>query len=170
MSELLQKISSYHILNYLLSGVIFCVCIEYFSCFAVLQHDNLFFDSFVYYFIGLIISRIGSIVIEPLLLKTNFVRYSKYEDYVKATKDDTKIEILLETNNMYRTFTSVFLVFGLVKVYECVARCLEFEPINKVALITLFIGVFLLFLFAYKKQSDYIDKRIESYKKNKRGQ
>ena len=51
---------------------------------------------FIYYFIGSVISRIGSLVLGELLKKVKFIRYSSHKDYIEAAKQDKVIEKLLD--------------------------------------------------------------------------
>lgn len=66
MDGLLDKISSYNIFNYLLPCSIFAVVADALTSFHVLQED-IVIGLFLYYFIGLVVSRVGSLVIEPSL-------------------------------------------------------------------------------------------------------
>ena len=66
MKELLDKLSSYNIFNYLLPGILFSVLASKTTELNLIQID-IILGVFVYYFIGLIISRIGSLIIEPIL-------------------------------------------------------------------------------------------------------
>jgi amino acid permease len=117
---------------------------------------------FVYYFVGLIVSRFGSLIIEPFLKKIKFLNFSDYKDFLKASAKDGKIEILSEENNMYRTFIATFLLLGLVKLYYFIANKWTFLNENSDwILILLIIG---MFLFSYRKQTNYITKRINSQK------
>lgn len=163
MKDLLGKLSSYNIFNYLLPGIIFSILVETFTSFHLLQKD-IINGVFLYYFIGLVISRIGSIIIEPLLKSTNFVHFSHYPYFVSASKKDDKLEILSESNNMYRTFCSLFLLLILLKVYERISTCLP--QINKWNAEVTVIGLLILFLFSYRKQNNYITKRVNQFRKS----
>lgn len=159
MKDLLDKISSYNLFNYLLPGVLFAFIASKLTDINLIQQDILV-GAFLYYFIGLVISRFGSIVIEPLLKGISFVKFAEYKDFVTASKKDTKIEILSEANNMYRTFISMFLLLVLLKVYSIFE--LKFPIIKEWSLIVLAILLLFMFLFAYRKQTNYITKRIKS--------
>ena len=67
MEDLLKtisdKLSSYNFFNYLFPGAVFGIVSKYVSCF------NLFFDSWVEniiicYLVGMVLSRIGSIIVD----------------------------------------------------------------------------------------------------------
>lgn len=100
MDKILDKLSSYNIFNYLFPGAVFCVVSDRYFTIPLLQ-DSIIDGLFLYYFVGLVISRFGSIAIEPLLKKLRIIQYSEYADFVEASKADPKIEILSESNNMY---------------------------------------------------------------------
>jgi len=117
MKDLLDKLSSYNIFNYLLPGILFAVFVDDMTSFHILQND-IVVGVFVYYFFGSVISRIGSLLIEPLLRKWGFVKFAPYEDFVRVSKADPNIEILSEANNMYRTICSLMLCVGVVALYD----------------------------------------------------
>jgi uncharacterized membrane protein len=108
----------------------------------------------------MIISRIGSIFIEPILRKSKIVKFSDYEKFISASKRDEKIELFSEINNMYRTFISMFVILLLIVIYEYIS---EFIPLNDAfkTILGLLVLTF-LFLFSYRKQTEYINKRIRS--------
>ena len=161
MNELLEKLSSYNIFNYLLPGIVFVVLADALTTFRFLQKD-IVIGVFLYYFIGLIVSRIGSIIIEPILKWSKFVHFSPYTDFVSASKEDKSLEVLSEVNNMYRTFCALLLSLLLLKIYERFST--SFPILRQSATEFLIIGLLILFLFAYKKQTQYITKRIQHIK------
>ena len=161
MKELLDKLSSYNIFNNLLPGVLFSVLASKMTELELIQKD-IVVGVFVYYFVGLIISRFGSLIIEPLLRKTKFLKFADYKDFIQASAKDGKIEILSEANNMYRTFIATFLLLGLMKLYFLLATKWSFlTDWSDWILVILIIG---MFLFSYRKQTNYITKRINSQK------
>ena len=102
MKELLDKLSSYNIFNYLLPGILFSVIASKVTELNLIQSD-IVIGVFLYYFVGLIISRLGSLIVEPILKKVKFLKFAEYTDFVKVSEKDKKLEILSESNNMYRT-------------------------------------------------------------------
>ncbi|MFY7814014.1 MAG: hypothetical protein ACOVRK_02370 [Chryseobacterium taeanense] len=116
MKEFLDKISSYNIFNYLFPGVLFAYIITNFCGYNLIQKDILI-GVFLYYFIGMIVSRFGSICLEPFLKWINFLKFESYKDFVVASQKDSKIELLSEVNNTYRTLISMLLLALLSKVY-----------------------------------------------------
>jgi len=159
MKDLLEKLSSYNLFNYLFPGIVFAVILKETTAYSVLQ-ENLVIGVFVYYFIGLVISRFGSLVIEPLLKLFSFLKFVDYKDFVSASKKDEKIELLSEINNMYRTLCSMFTLLLLLKIYGWIENKLPILVEWRISL--LIVLLLFIFLFSYKKQTQYITKRIEA--------
>lgn len=158
LSDLLDKLTSYNLFNYLLPGAVFAYFAE--SSFAIkLVPNDLFTAAFVYYFLGVVISRCGSLVLEPLLKKLRFVKFETYPAFLAASEKDAKFEVLVEAANMYRTFASAMLLLLLLALY------IKVESLNPSLLEwrSLIGGsaLAIVFLFAYKKQADYVFNRIK---------
>lgn len=159
MKDLLDKLSSYNLFNYLFPGVLFAVLSKEITTYSFLQ-ENLVTGAFVYYFIGLVVSRFGSLLIEPILRKLSFLKFADYKDFISASQKDSKIELLSEINNMYRTLTSLFILLILLKIYELIeSKFLILKDWNSYILLALLL---FMFLFSYRKQTNYIIKRIKS--------
>lgn len=164
MNEFLSKLSSYNIFNYLLPGVVFAVAADTFTNYALVQSD-LVIGVFVYYFIGLAISRFGSLVLEPLLRKLSFLHFADYAEFVAASEADPKIELLSEINNTYRTLCSAVLLVGLLRLYQAIEVCLPgLQDWTDTILLVLLV---VMFLFSYRKQTEYITKRVKVGRKSK---
>ena len=157
MKELLDKLSSYNLFNYLLPGVLFAAIGERVTSYSLLEKD-IVVGVFVYYFIGLIISRIGSPIIEPFFKAVKFVRFAPYQDFVRASQTDTKLEVLSETNNTYRTFCSLFTALVNLKLYENLEKSHPESFLHSTTLVLCLLLV--LFCFSYRKQTTYITERI----------
>ena len=158
VKEIVEKISSYNLFNNLLPGVLYVYVVSNIANFNLLV-DNVVIAIFLYYFVGLVISRLGSLVIEPLLQETKFVRFAKYEDFLSASEKDEKIELLSEVNNTFRTLISLFALILLTILYDkiTVRFCIPLE----ITVIVLFILLLALFLFSYRKQTNFITKRVK---------
>jgi len=159
MKDLLDKVSSYNLFNYLFPGILFAVIATNITSYMFI-YENLITGAFIYYFIGLIISRFGSLIIEPFLKKTHFLKLADYNKFVQASKKDDKIEILSESNNTYRTLCSMFFLLLLMKIYELIE--LSSPALKTWSPYILIFLLLLLFLFSYRKQTQYITKRINS--------
>lgn len=159
MKELLDKISSYNIFNFLFPGVVFSAFASKLTSYNFLQED-VFTGVFVYYFIGAVISRIGSVLVEPALRKTKIVSFSTYEDFIHASKADSKLEVLSETNNMYRTICALLMSVAAIYLYDKAERYFAFS--NSVTPVVCVVGLLTLFIFSYRKQTAYIKGRVSA--------
>jgi hypothetical protein len=158
MKDLLDKLTSYNLFNYLLPGVIFAALVDSLTTLKLIQ-ANVVIGVFVYYFLGLIISRAGSLVIEPGLKKVGFLKFASYADFLIASKNDPKIEILTEANNMYRTFCAMFILVAVVKIYNYASA--EYAVLAENAPYFSIAALLALFLVSYRKQTTYITKRVK---------
>ncbi|MGG9963194.1 hypothetical protein [Ferruginibacter sp. SUN106] len=161
MKEVFDKLSSYNIFNYLLPGVLFVIISKHFTPYDFIQEDNLI-GGFLYYFIGMVISRFGSLIVEPILKWISFLKFVDYNDYVQASKKDTKIELFSEVNNTYRTVLSLFVVLLLLRLYSIAE--IKYDISTSVTLVILIGLILLMFLFSYRKQTNYLVKRVNTNK------
>lgn len=158
MKEFLDKLASYHFFNYLLPGALFVILADKIANYKMYQTD-IIFGLLLYYFIGLIISRVGSLIIEPFLRRVRFITFADYKDFVSASKNDPKIELLSETNNMYRTLCALFLMLVMLKVYSIAEAA--YPIITSWSEYILSALLLAMFLFSYRKQSKYIVERVK---------
>ena len=161
MKDLLDKLSSYNIFNYLLPGVLFAALVSKMTIYTLVQND-IVIGVFLYYFLGLVVSRFGSLVIEPILKKIGFVHFASYRDFVSASKKDDKIEVLSEVNNMYRTLCSLFVLLLLLLGYQSIQS--HIPQLSRLNPAIAFVLLIVLFLLSYQKQTTYVTKRIEANK------
>lgn len=159
MQELLNKLSSYNIFNYLLPGVVFVALAPSVSGDFFAQ-ENLLVAAFLYYFIGLVVSRFGSLVVEPVLKRVGFLKFADYDAFVSASGRDAKIEMLSEVNNTYRTFCAMFVLLLVLRLYRKLASTLP--GLHEWDVVILLVASFVMFLFSYRKQTDYITKRVKA--------
>ena len=138
MKEVFDRLSAYNIFNCLLPGALFAGLGEKITTYS-LVHENFLIGLFLYYFIGLIISRIGSLIVEPFLKWIKFVKFADYKDYVKASELDPKVDLFSEQNNMYRTLCSLPIVLVLLKIYGGIEEFLSWNTDTRD--ITLLIGL-----------------------------
>lgn len=159
MKDLLDKLTSYNIFNYLLPGVLFAAFMDGLTSLKVLQKD-IVVGVFLYYFLGSVVSRVGSLLVEPILLRVKFVQYAPYAAFVKAAKVDEKIEVLSEQNNMYRTFIALFISVATVTAYDKASLSIPF--LHTAAPYVCIAGLLVLYLFSYQKQTAYVKQRVEA--------
>ena len=164
LKQIVEKISSYNIFNNLYPGILFIYLLKF--IFEInLSSDNWLENLIVFYFAGMVLSRIGSIIIEPMMKKIKLIRYAPYSDYVKASSIEPLVNTLSEVNNTYRTLLSTFICafackLGIIINEIFLKNKSTFLQENKdwIFLILLI----LLFTFSYVKQTNYVRKRVES--------
>lgn len=157
MNSVIEKLGSYQLITNLLPGAFFGLAIKYFFNIN-LPIENIGEGIVVYYFIGLFISRIGSLVTEPILKKMHFINCSDYGDFVKAVKIDPKIDILSEMNNYLRSLLTCVLLLPIIKLTQVLSSRWLWLSVNwKWILIVVF---FVVSLLSYLKQSSYVRKRV----------
>lgn len=162
MKELVDKISSYNLFNNFFPGIIFAAIADKITSYSFLQKD-IIVGLFVYYFIGLVISRVGSLLVESFLKKAKLLKFEPYNDFLSACKNDQKIELLSEINNMYRTISSLFILLIALKIYEWIEN--SHPTLKSYSIFLLILFLLLLFIFSYIKQTNFINKRINYWKK-----
>jgi hypothetical protein len=159
MNELLSKLSSYNLFNYLFPGIIFAFLADEVTDYSFIQ-QNIVIGLFLYYFVGLVVSRFGSLVIEPVLRRFSFLKFAETKDFIAASKKDEKLELLSEVNNTYRTLCSLFFLLSLLRLYEFIEGIIP--ALKGLRTIMLIVSLFVVFLFSYRKQTSYIVKRIKA--------
>lgn len=169
MSELivliLEKISSYNILNYFLPGSLLCIILKYFGIVNILIGTDIE-NIFICYFVGMVVSRIGSILIEGVLKKTKFLDFVPYDKFIEAEQKDVKgkVTILGGINNSFRSYTAVFFIVLMLKFF----KHLHFINYSSTDCFQIFllVALFILFVVSYKKQTDFVRKRVETLCQN----
>lgn len=161
MKDLLDKLSTYNVFNYLLPGVLFAVFVDGLTSLKVLQKDVVI-GAFLYYFLGSVVSRVGSLLVEPILLRMKFVQYAPYSEFLQAMKTDAKIELLSEQNNMYRSFIALFISLAVVAGYDKASHSIP--SLHSAAPYVCIAGLLALYLFSYRKQTAFVKQRVEANK------
>lgn len=111
-------------------------------------------------------SRVGSLVVEPFLKKKSWVIFVPYQEFLQAEKIDSKLTVLSQENNVFRSYISVMFISIIVYVYKNYSTNWKIFFTDK-SLVLMF-SLLVLFLFAYKKQTSFVRKRVEHYiKQNK---
>lgn len=158
ISKIVDKISSYQLFNYFFPGVIFNFVVDQSMSFKIAPEDILY-RIFIYYVTGMILSRIGSTIVEPIYKKICFVIYAKYKIFLDSEEKDLKINPLVLENNTYRTliatFFSLFCLFLIDQI-----EWLHDKYQHPIAIISYLLFLILLFSLAYRKQTTYIRKRV----------
>jgi hypothetical protein len=94
------------------------------------------------------------------LKKIGFLKYAPYRDFVNASKANSKIDTLSAANNYVRSLLTSALLFPVIGGLRVLALNCSWFSCNWRWVLLLFIII--IFLFSYKKQTEYIYKRVEA--------
>lgn len=162
MTEILKliidKLSQYNFLTNIIPGSVLCIIFEYIVGMEIIP-DSAYQAGIVFYFAGLVTGRFGSLFIEWFLKKIKVVKFAPYADFVEAEKRDAKITTLSQENNTYRAYISVCFLSILIWIYRIIVDCPNCKTIIGVSLLLL--SLLVLFIFAYRKQTRYVRRRVE---------
>jgi hypothetical protein len=149
VKNIIDKLSSYNLFNYLFPGFVFAFVLK--ESTGILPCLEFTIESVVImYFSGLIISRVGSLIIEGILLKRSVIKEIDTRKLCDIIKDNPKLEIFYEAMNMYRTLAAVSLLLSILTILDMVINLsLNFTGIGCCLLEIL---IFILFTFAFYKQ------------------
>ena len=164
ITKLLDKISTYQVVNYIIPGSVLCVLLKHLVGYDVIAF-SMIENIIICYFIGLINSRLGSLVLRPVLKLCKFVEDAPYSDYIKAEKQDAKLTELSDINNVFRSFASAMLLLLIaygIKHIEVIENFM-IDNFNWIAILSLLI----LFICSMRKQTKFVKDRVEAHKKTK---
>lgn len=160
----IDKLSQYNFLTNILPGTVLCIILKYLVGYDLIP-DDYYQAGIVFYFVGMVNSRVGSLVIEPILKAISWVKFAPYSEFLRAEKEDAKLTILSQENNVFRSYISLMFISILGYIYKNCSLDLRLS-LNNESLVLIVI-LFVLFLFAYKKQTSFVRKRVEYFIKNK---
>ncbi|MFZ0774765.1 MAG: hypothetical protein WCA49_13280 [Candidatus Sulfotelmatobacter sp.] len=161
IGTLAEKLSEYNLFNYLVPGSVFMIALRYVAG-AIPFENSVVLFLLTAYFVGMALSRIGSLVIEPVLLWTRLLVLCDFGEFVRAEKNDPKIRTLLQETNAYRTMAAVFAALLLTK--GALALRPRFAYFDQIAGWTCPVVLLLLFAFSHRKMCAYIAKRVGAAK------
>lgn len=159
ISKLIDRISNYHFLNNIIPGALFCVALPYVTEYNLLKSDDIWYNLLIIYIAGIIISRFGSVFVEWLYKKWNIITFEDHDKYAKAAEKAPFIKTLSMENNMFRTFIALFIILLLAKLSELIGSVWAYWNNNFPWILCLLL--FILFSFAYAKQTRYVVKHIQ---------
>lgn len=154
---LIKSVSRYELLNNLIPGIILCIILKYIG-YEIADNDWVT-NIVLYYFVGLVNGRISSIVLEFLCKIISFIEWRSYGGYNNAKNKRSNIVTLQEIANMYRSLASVFMIALCALLYKNISNYWIWLDNNGYWIIWLLL--FVLFLFSYKKQVKFVTKIID---------
>jgi hypothetical protein len=149
LKNIIDKLSSYNLYNYLFPGFVFTFVLKGTTGF-ITSLDFTVESVVIVYFSGLIISRVGSLVIEGILLKLSVIKEINTKKLFDKFKDNTKLELIYEAMNMYRTLAAMSILLCILTILDMVIN-MAFS-LEVIGCCLLEILIFILFTFAFYKQ------------------
>lgn len=184
MTELLKILGTYEIFTNFIPGCIFFILAPAQFQSNILNNymsseQNMIFIAFLCYFLGTIINRIGSLVLEPIA-KGRLVHYVAYKKYLEAEKieqqnESDKLHCLVRVNNLFRAYMAMTLcLIGTNIYYSSISVSSE---ANGGSIFCILIAIVfcdnwinwllcLIFALSYRKQTSYIKGNVESLLEN----
>lgn len=153
MEKIIEKIEEYKLVSEVIPGYIFLWLLQYW-CEINIAFENVFQEFIVAFVVGIIISRIGSLVLSKALRKFKAYKMADYKDYIKASDKDNKIKVILLNANMYRNLCTSCVLVIIVKIIYLMKL-----GINVYTWIGM-IMISILFLIAFLKEENTITKRV----------
>jgi len=152
LKDVFDKLTSYNLFNYLFPGFVFVLVL---SQTTELMSPELDFNLgmiVIIYFTGLVISRIGSLILEDMSKVIFFVSIGNIDmqELLEKLKGNVKFEAIFEAMNMYRTLSATLFCLGLFTIVDTI---MNFSDLI-ISLVDFLgeIGLGILFFYAYRKQ------------------
>lgn len=169
LERIAEQISAYEIFNHIVPGAVYIILADRFTSFSFLT-GRILPDIIIFYFAGVVIGRIGSLLLEKALSRKGkktgkaFLERAPYRDYLKAEKKDAehKLNQLLTANNMYRSLASAAALLLLSVLADWLLPVLPDGMLTRrIVILVACILLTLLFLFSLRKQTGYIARRVK---------
>jgi len=161
MHEVVSKFSSYNLFNYLVPGTILCLLLQAWQLID-LDAIDIAAKLVVFYVVGMVVSRVGSLLLDPMMKSAGLIPRSNYNDYVRAASQDDRIRVLLETSNTYRTMTSACAIRLIAHLLSVALPKAWLE--HDLARAIVIAASTALFAFAYIKQNRSVTRRVGANK------
>ena len=92
-------------------------------------------------------------------MKMRIVVYAKYNHFLEASVNDSKLDILVLENNTYRTLIATFVCLLLLFLIDQI-RWLHDKYQHPIAIIVYLSVLILIFSASFRKQTSFIRKRV----------
>ena len=123
VSSLFNKLSAYQFVALMLPGASLLGTMKFLFAIDIKVDENIWWFLLASYVIGIIISRIGSIVIEEMLKKFEIIENYSVTAYRIKRKEDDFVETLLCFANLYRSFCVLPIMLFLITVIQGYSFC-----------------------------------------------
>lgn len=155
VNSLVNRLSSYQLLAILLPGASLLGYMKFFLCIEIMVDENVWWFLLSSYVTGIILSRIGSVVIEGIMKKFCWLKKYDVNKYINKRKDNDLVETILSFANLYRTLSAAFLALPIISLIH------GYNPCEYCAMYLMYVLLLILFISSFYKQYNYFCNAVE---------
>ena len=149
INSLFNKLSAYQLLSLMLPGASLLGTLKFIFAIDIKVDENIWWFLLSSYVVGIILSRIGSLLIEEVFKKMGFIKGYNVGNYIAKRKEDDMVETLLSFANLYRSFCALSILMIIVTMVKGYGFCDYWHYF------LLEVLLLLLFAFSFCKQYNY---------------
>ena len=149
INSLFNKLSAYQLLSLMLPGASLLGTLKFIFTIDIKVNENIWWFLLASYVVGIILSRIGSLLIEEVFKKMGFIKGYNVGNYIAKRKEDDMVETLLSFANLYRSLCALSIVLIIVTMVKGYGFCDYWHYF------LLEVLLLLLFAFSFCKQYNY---------------
>ena len=149
INSLFNKLSAYQLLSLMLPGASLLGTLKFIFTIDIKVNENIWWFLLASYVVGIILSRIGSLLIEEVFKKMGFIKGYNVGNYIAKRKEDDMVETLLSFANLYRSLCALSIVLIIVTMVKGYGFCDYWHYF------LLEVLLLLLFTFSFCKQYNY---------------
>lgn len=153
---IIDRVSSYQFFNFIYPGLLVAGVLDIYNVVDVFCL-NICYILLISYSIGMLASRVGSIVIENLFVWIKLMKRFDYNEFNKAELNNTKVSLFLELSNMFRTISAACL---LILIARLINSIYDYGFAMPIGIVMLVFFVFVIFCVSFIKQYGYLKKCI----------
>lgn len=153
LKSLSEKLSVYQLFNFIYPGAVFLGILSYKGV-PLGMLKEIWWFLLASYFLGMTISRFGSIVIESICLKFGWIEKYDIKRYADNIAKNSFTAILLELTNIYRTICSMGILLFLCTIFK-------YQQDDKCCMLFVEVLFVLLFGISFIKQHHYLEDKLK---------
>lgn len=157
MDKIIETLNPYDIITSLIPGIVFCQFTDWFYGTVLVTDDtaSLLISGYIF---GQLISRVGSLIVEPVCKITKIIVMAPYNEWLEAKRLDNEISSITEKSTVFRSWVSLALIQIIMPYIVNLNDSVIMFGYWNFFILQLVALVFLL--LAYRKQVAYARKRV----------
>lgn len=157
INSLFNKLSAYQLLSLILPGASLLGIMKFIFSIDIKVDDNIWWFLLASYVVGIIISRIGSLLIEETFKKYGIIEKYDVTAYSDKRKEDDLVETLLSFANLYRSFCVLSFCLVIITGIKGYAFCIYWYYYLLELLLSVLFGASFCKQYKYFKDSIQIN-------------